>query len=338
MRARYHSLSSLNLADTKSPALGACSRGLLAEDEMWKERNEFMRSVTGCNSDLLDLDACIGRVDVSDDDIAVVLATLGRSITIQASSTSRSVVLLALLGSLLRRVPVVPHATSGLLCPLLGGEELICVAGLLCTVGVNRSKTLLDEQLSEALAVDVQLTDEASNLVSAFNIDFDIALLASAVCKFVCLLAERLALLVGVASRARSTDTGQDESELGILTRYQDSESASTLDKEGKLSLGLINGSTVVDIFGLLRGLRIPHALSSALCSLLGGKKFVVDRRTVSIIHAVSDDRGVSLLNEHKTHVLVVESDSGHLTLIEAFSSRSLTNSLASAPNALLRR
>ncbi|KAH0357010.1 hypothetical protein KCU81_g843, partial [Aureobasidium melanogenum] len=190
---------------------------------------------------------------------------------------------------------------------LLGGEELVCVARFLCTVGVDRSKTLLDEQLSEALTVDVQLADEAANLVGAFNIDFNVALLASA-----------------------------DESELGILTRYQYSESASTLDKvddsrnlslarqEGELAFGLVNGSTVVDIFGLLRGLRVPHALSSALCSLLGGKEVVVDRRTVGIIHAVSDDRGVSLLNEHKTDVLVVESNSGHLTLIKSFSSGSL--------------
>jgi len=66
---------------------------------------------------------------------------------------------------------------------------------------VNRGQALLDEDLAEALTVDVEVADETANLVNVVYVNLAISLVASFVCQIQGLLSERLALVLRSTAR-----------------------------------------------------------------------------------------------------------------------------------------
>ena len=80
---------------------------------------------------------------------------------------------------------------------------------------MNGGKTLLDEELSEADAVDEDLTNEGrTGLVSRMDIDLNIALVEVFSGELVCLFAVWLTLLAGIAGRSWRFDTAKHKVEL----------------------------------------------------------------------------------------------------------------------------
>jgi len=64
---------------------------------------------------------------------------------------------------------------------------------------MNRSQTFLNQSLCEVLTVNVQSTNEATDLVAVFDVNLDVALLTAAVGKLMCLFAKRFALFAFIS-------------------------------------------------------------------------------------------------------------------------------------------
>ncbi len=103
-------------------------------------------------------------------------------------------------------VVILPYSLSSVLCSLLCVEKLVSVGRLLGTVCVNSCVTFFKEKFGKVFPVDVESTNKAALLICTLDVDLNVSLQTTPICKIMCFLAEWLGLFVWIASGAWSSD------------------------------------------------------------------------------------------------------------------------------------